>query len=308
MPDRERLTFTPVATEDYDRIYPFTSAFGEGSCQHSPVSMVSLAEKYGDSVCIRDGMLYTLRSRLCDENCRVYLAPLGAGDLGAAFGRIIADAASYGKRARFLTLTERTADVLKGAFPDRFDYEEDRDLAEYIYRTEVMAAFSGGALRKRRAEVHTFWHSFGQRASITRITPADFEECLAFEQKWLRDNLETHDRETLLRDAEVIDFQMAHFDALHLSGVILRVDGVTHGFCYGTKLGDTYDVIVEKADRAVPHSYKVLRQESAKQCAADCLFVNMEEDLGVPGLRDLKIAYKPERLLRKLTATERERV
>ena len=169
-----------------------------------------------------------------------------------------------------------------------------------------MAAFSGSALRKRRGEVHTFWRIYGQRAVITRIRPEDFADCLAYEQTWLEDNIETHDRDTLLRDARMIDFQIAHYDELHLSGVILRIDGVVRGVCYGTKLGDTYDVIVEKADRSVPHSYKVLRQESAKQCAADCLFVNMEEDVGVPGLRTLKNAYKPERLLRKLVATERE--
>ena len=307
MPDQKRLAFRPVSLTDYDRLYPFTSVLGEGSCQHSPVSMYSLAEKYGDCVCIEDGVLYTLRSRLCDDRYRVYLAPLGGAAAGETFGRIFEDAASYGKKARFHTLTEKAAAALKEAFPARFDYTEDRDLAEYIYRAEVMAAFSGSALRKRRAEVHTFWHAYGPRAGITRICPADFADCLAYEKIWLRDNLETHDRETLLRDARMIERQMAHFEELRLSGVILRIDGTTHGFCYGTKLGDTYDVIVEKADRSIPHSYKVLRQESAKQCAMDCAFINMEEDVGVPGLRTLKNAYKPDRLLRKLIATERDR-
>ena len=305
MPDTEKLAFAPVTLEDYDRLYPYTSAFGEGSCQHSPVSMYSVAEKYGDCICIENNVLYTLRSRLCDDTYRVYLAPLCGKNIEAAFGLIMEDAHSCGKLVKFVTLTEHAADALKAAFPNRFDYEENRDMAEYIYRSGVMAEFYGKELRKRRAEVHTFWNSYGQRASITRIRPEDFEDCLAYEQKWLADNLETHDRETLLRDARMIDIQMAHFDELHLSGVILRIDGRTCGFCYGTKLGDTYDVIVEKADRSVPHSYKVLRQESAKQCASDCNYVNMEEDVGVPGLRALKQAYKPERLLRKFIVTER---
>ena len=306
MADNEKLEFQPVRLEDYDRIYPYTSVYGEGSCQHSPVSMYSQSEKYGDSVCIQDKVLYTLRSHLCNDTYRVYLAPLCADNLiKDAFARILADAKSYGKKVKFVTLTESVADMLEEAFPGRFEYEENRDMAEYIYRATQMAEFSGKELRKRRAEVHTFWNTFGERASITPIRHEDIPSCLKYEQKWLADNLETHDKDTLLRDARMIEMQMEEYNALHLSGVILRIDGVIRGFCYGTKLGNTYDVIVEKADRDVPHSFKVLRMESAKQCAADCEFVNMEEDVGLPGLRALKLAYKPEFLLQKLIATER---
>ena len=299
------MEFTPVRLEDYDRIYPYTSVYGEGSCQHSPVSMYSLAEKYGDSVCVRDGALYTLRARLCDETFRVYLGPLGGG---ADFAPILEDARAHGKRVKFVTLTESAAAALEKAYPGRFEFTEDRDLAEYVYRSEVMASFSGSELRKRRAEVHTFRHMYGDRAKVTEITPADFRDVLAFERKWLADNLETHDRAVLERDERMIETQIAHFDELRLRGVILRIDGVTAGFCYGTLLNpDFYDVIVEKADRAVPHSFKVLRQESARRCAEHgCAFVNMEEDVGLPGLRALKMAYKPERLIRKLIGTERE--
>ena len=81
MQDSQALAFLPVTWEDYELIYPYTSAYGEGSCQHSPVSMASLEEKYGDSICMRDGFMYTLRSRLCDDEYRVYLAPLGSGDV-----------------------------------------------------------------------------------------------------------------------------------------------------------------------------------------------------------------------------------
>lgn len=305
VPQAVDLTFTPVGLDDIDRIYPYTSAYGEGSCQHSPVSMFSLAEKYEDSVCVQDGFLYTLRRRLCDERYRVYLAPLGSGNQAAAYRRVLDDAASHGKRAKFMSITQTAANALEEAFPGRFDIAEDRDLAEYKYRTEKMSAFLGGPLRKRRAEVHTFWNQYGRRATVTRIGLEDFADCLAYERKWLEENLETHDADTLRRDARMIDSQIAHFDALRLSGVILRIDGVVCGFCYGTRLGDTYDVIVEKAERAIPHSYKVLRQESTRQCAAGCEWVNMEEDLGLPGLRALKKAYKPDCLLRKYIATER---
>lgn len=300
------LFFAPVDLEMFDQIYRYTSAFGEGSCQHSPCSMYSLAEKYGDAVCERDGILYTLRSRLCDKDFRVYLVPMGEGNLKEAFSNILLDARRYGKRAKFFTLTEKYAVFLKEEFPSRFTIEEDRDHAEYIYRTEVMSAFSGGKLKKRRSEVNTFWNLYGKRASVTKIVPEDFPDLLEFERKWLEQNKETHDMEALEREGRMIEMQMAHFDALHLSGIVLRIDGAVAGFGYGTKLSDTYyDAMIEKGDRNVQNVYKVLRQESVKQCAMDQTYVNMEEDVGIPGLRALKYAYKPEFLLHKYIGTER---
>ena len=303
-----KLQFQSVTPEDYDRIYPYTSAFGEGSCQHSPVSMVSLAEKYGDCVCIRDDTLFTLRKNLCDETFRVYLAPLGSGDPQKAYGQILSDAAAYGKRARFLTLTERAADELRAAYPDRFEISEDRDLAEYFYHTAQMGTFSGSDLRKRRGEIHTFWHRYGDRATVVPITAADVNDILAFEDAWLEQNKETHDGDALEREARMIELQMRLFTPLHLSGVVVRIDGEVKGFGYGTKLsGQFYDAIAEKGDKAVPYIYRVLRQESVKQCAMDCAYVNMEEDVGVPGLRALKLAYRPAYLLKKFAATEKEK-
>ena len=110
------LEFSPVAPEDYDRIFPFTSRYGEGSCQLSPVSMFSLSEKYGDSVCVRNGVLYTLRKNLCDESFRVYLAPLG-DDARSGYASVLSDAAAYGKRVRFESLTEAQASLLEEVFP-----------------------------------------------------------------------------------------------------------------------------------------------------------------------------------------------
>ena len=71
MPGVQKLHFAPVALDDLGWIHSYTSVWGEGSCQHSPVSMWSLSEKYGDAVCEEDHILYTLRSRLSGAGFRV---------------------------------------------------------------------------------------------------------------------------------------------------------------------------------------------------------------------------------------------
>lgn len=300
------LEFHPLTLPEYDTVYAYMSAHGEGSCQHSFVSMFSLFEKYGDCICEKDGFLYTLRSHYGDEQYRVYLAPMGDGDLKAAFQNILDDAHHYGRKVKFVTLTQSYADFVRENFGDLFEYTEDRDLAEYMYRTEKMSTFSGNQLMKRRTETHKFWNTYGERATVKLITHDDFDEILAFEQFWLEQNTTTHDMHSLSREARAIEYQLAHYDELHLSGIVLRIDGVVRGYGYGTKLSDEfYDALIEKGDRSVLNIYRVLRLESVKQCATECTYVNMEEDLGIEGLRALKYAYKPEYLLNKYIVTEK---
>ena len=112
---------------------------------------------------------------------------------------------------------------------------------------------------------------------------------------------------SLDREARMIEKQLHHFDELRLSGIALRLDGQVFGFAYGTKVNDEYyDAIAEKGDKSVPYIHRVLRQELVKQCASDCAFLNIEEDLGVPGLRTMKNLYRPAFLLRKYLVKERE--
>jgi hypothetical protein len=302
--EKKKLEFTQITLDDLQKIYKYTSKYGEGSCQHSPVSMWSLSEKYGDEYCIEDDVLYILRKNLCGDEYRVYLAPMGEGDKKEQFKRIMADAAAFGEKVKFISLTENCKNALEEIFPGEFVIEENIDLAEYMFTTKRMSTFSGNSLRKRRSEANTFWNIYGDRAQIKLITPDDFPEILQFEKKWIESKADKSYLYALRRESRMIDKQLQHFDELGLSGIVLRIDGVVQGFGYGGKLSDTfYDAIIEKGNREIPHIYKVLRQESVKQCAMECEYVNMEEDVGIEGLRALKNSYKPEYLLHKFIAS-----
>ena len=65
-----------------------------------------------------------------------------------------------------------------------------------------------------------------------------------------------------------------------------------------------YDIMIEKGVRDIPGVYRVLRAEDTKLRAASFAYMNYEEDVGVPGLRQLKESYGPARLLTKYVMTE----
>ena len=64
-------------------------------------------------------------------------------------------------------------------------------------------------------------------------------------------------------------------------------------------MGDTLIIHIEKADTAFDGAYQKLVCEYAKMFAGSAQYVNREEDLGDPGMRQSKEQYHPVALLEK---------
>lgn len=300
------LDFKPVTLKEQDVIRHYMETYGENSCQHSFVSMYSLYEKYGDAVCEQEGFLYTMREHLCRDHVRVYLAPMGAGEKRKAFQNILDDAHRHNAIAEFQTLTEPAKCFLETEFPGQFEFRNLRDYAEYLYTAKKLVTLSGKKLSGKRYDANVFRRAYGTRMNVSIIQEQDFDELLSFEKKWLIQCREDHDTDALMREFRVIQKQLDHYRKLNLSGIVLRIDGTVCGFGYGTPISTScYDALIEKGDRNIPNIYRILNQEAVRQCAMDYLYVNREEDVGVPGLRASKLAYQPDILMKKYLAVEK---
>ena len=296
--DFERLDFARKAEID-----ALTARYGEGSCQHSFVAMYTLQEKYGDAACLADGTLYVRREKLCTDELSVYLMPLGEADPARSVGQLLEDAHARGTRLRFFTATERAAETLRRAFPGRFAYEEERDYAEYFLLTQKLAELPKAELFGKRRSVRRFFRDCPGTPSITDLTADDLDDVLSFHRAWVAENMESHDAESLLRETRTVQLQLEHFAQLRLRGLCVRVDGAVRGYCYGNALSEeVFDGIAMKGDRSVPNINALMYHELGKRCG--CRYLNAEEDLGIPGLRESKLSYKPERLLKKFVVTE----
>ena len=95
-------------------------------------------------------------------------------------------------------------------------------------------------------------------------------------------------------------------EELSASGLLLRLDGVVIAFTVGAPIGcDTFDIIGEKADADIVGAYQAINQAFAAQIAENYLYINREEDMGLPGLRRAKESYHPQTLLMKHEAVWR---
>lgn len=304
------LAFRPLSFSDADRVRHFLEPNSEGSCQHAFASLLSLHEKYGDEICEADDTLFIHRANLDQQGVRVYLAPMPGrsyAEVGAApWQTVLDDAHAHGCRVLFHTLTEKTKSYLDAFVPSRFSFNPRRDLAEYIYESGRIAEFSGHALAKRRTEVRKLWNTFGDRLQISSIGPDDFCDICRCEAQWLAEHNGDPDFDSLARESRIVRFQLKNWTALKLRGIIARIDGKPVGFSYGAPVNGLYfDALIEKANPQIPGLYRALFQEEARQSASDYRYINREEDLGIPGLREVKMLYVPDILLEKYDAEER---
>ena len=90
----------------------------------------------------------------------------------------------------------------------------------------------------------------------------------------------------------------SNWDALGMIGGSIFVDGCMVAFTYGAAVTtDTFDVCVEKADRHVEGVFAIINQQFAEHLPEQYIYLNREEDMGIPGLRQAKLSYHPEILL-----------
>ena len=303
------LPFETITLDQKPVLDAYLHRYGEGSCQHSFVSMFCMSEKYGDMVCLKDGFLTVLRANQCTDDQRVYLFPMGDSTnrerLAQAVQDILDDAHAHGATACFRTVTEQAKQFLQEMFPDRFQFEYCRDYAEYLYTYNKLANLPGSEMASKRHDINTFYRDFGDRTVIERIAPAHLDGILAFQKRWLEDYLGGVEDVQLDCENLAIHRGISHFSELGLSGIVVFVDGKLVGYAYGAPLSDThYDVIIEKGDRRIPDIYRILNRELVRMCCHGFTYINREEDVGVEGLRKAKLSYKPDCFIEKYLVTE----
>jgi len=173
-----------------------------------------------------------------------------------------------------------------------------RDQYDYIYRRTDLATLHGKHLDAKRNHIHRF-RAEHPDFEYRPLTPELFDECRRLTEIWQEEKNENYKRnETIDAEHRVIETIFSHWDALGMIGGSIFVDGRMVAFTYGAAVTtDTFDVCVEKADRHVEGAFAIINQQFAEHLPEQYVYLNREEDMGIPGLRQAKLSYHPEILL-----------
>jgi uncharacterized protein len=190
---------------------------------------------------------------------------------------------------------QRLADELNG--DEHFVVSEVRDHFDYVYRTEDLAQLAGRKYSAKRNHINQFTRYY--RSEYRPITEELVEECLALAEVWCEQRLCEEDL-SLQHELSGIEDALRNFQALELDGGAVLIQGKVQAFALGELLDEQTAVVhIEKANPEFKGIYPTVTQMYAERWQEETEYINLEQDLGEPGLRRAKESYYPAHMVKK---------
>jgi hypothetical protein len=227
---------------------------------------------------------------------KVLLQPIGEGDVAATIKKFLVLPEEQGSEFKYLP--KSGADVLRN--DSGVQVTEDRDNADYVYFTDDLVDLPGRKYDAKRNFINRFKSEHEYR--YLDLSPDVAARCMTFEEHWCTDRSCQSD-EGLSHEMEAVLEMLVNFEHLGYEGGAIEVDGSIAAFTTGEALNpETFVVHVEKADAKLAGIYAVINNEFCRHAAGRFKYVNREQDLGIPGLRQAKLSYHPLRIVETFRA------
>ncbi|MCC7554255.1 MAG: DUF2156 domain-containing protein [Methanobacteriaceae archaeon] len=176
-----------------------------------------------------------------------------------------------------------------------FTLIEDRDSFDYIYTSNKLISLSGSKLRHKRKGIKKFRENY--EYVYEELNSDNLIEAKEFTINIIKNS--NNDYDEIIAMEEMFD----NFFELDIKGCVIKIDDKIVGVSTGEELTkDTVVIHCERADTQYEGIYNFINQEFCKKQWSDYKFINREEDLGIEGLRQAKLTYRPDLLLSKYVA------
>ncbi len=199
---------------------------------------------------------------------------------------------------RSLLVCEAAKQKIEADCPGLMNFEDSRDLSEYIYKVADLINLEGHIYRSKRNRISSFVKKYPNLACID-YTPELFKVCMDLDKAWEVDKLpESEDDFAALaaREAErnALRRTLAQADFLNVKACLVEEEGKVIGLTVGEQTSpDMVMIHFEKCHPDYRDLYAWLNREFLRRYWSGAVYVNREEDLGEEGLRRAKLSYNP---------------
>jgi hypothetical protein len=289
------MTFHPLTLSDREAMQAVTLHSGRRNCNYTFANLVGWKFLFGTEVCVLENAVvlrYTFNGQRAYMVCTA--EALSSALIEALFDDSNGDFSDGTECGAAMTLIGLEDSQVAQYPPFSISVEPVRDQYDYIYRRTDLAALHGRHLDAKRNHIRRF-RAEHPDFEYRPLTPELFDECRRLTETWqeFKDASDTIDVEK-----QAMETIFSNWDALGMTGGSIFVDGRMVAFTYGAAVTtDTLDVCVEKADRHVEGAFAIINQQFAEHLPEQYIYLNREEDMGIPGLRQAKLSYHPEILL-----------
>ena len=283
------LSFHPLTLADREAMQAVTLLSGRRNCNFTFANLVGWQFLFNTEVCVLRNAV-VLRYTVGDEPVFMVCAP---GDVPPELIGALLESSSG--KLTIVGLEDSQATAIKtNCLEFLVETVPLRNQYDYIYRRADLASLHGGMLKAKRNHVNRFREEHPD-FEYRWLSPELFDECRRVTEIW-QEEKDTSD--TIAEEKKVMETVFAQWDELRMMGGSIFTEGRMVAFTYGNAVtNDTFDICVEKADRRVEGAFAVINQQFAEHLPEQYVYINREEDMGLPGLRKAKLSYHPEILL-----------
>ncbi|MFH1761001.1 MAG: phosphatidylglycerol lysyltransferase domain-containing protein [bacterium] len=172
---------------------------------------------------------------------------------------------------------------------------------DYIYLQKDLAELKGKKYDGKRNHIN----KFTKMCPDNKFVPIEVKhkkDALELFEKWFEIRKESRFFPKLAYNSQkqAIEKSFKYFEQLALSGGAIICNNKLQGFIIGSRLNaETISVHFAYGHPAVSGITPALFNKAGKTVFGNYKYINLEQDLGIPGLRKSKLSYHPHHLERK---------
>ncbi len=176
---------------------------------------------------------------------------------------------------------------------------------DYIYERKKIAELKGRKFDGKRNHLKKFQKKF-PGYQFKKLEKSDQAAAVELFEKWFKEkNPETNPQDDFLKlqyQSQKIAFDLAFnfMEELEIEGGGIFIDNQLKGFILGSQQNqETATLHFQYTDPQIRGINQVLLWEACNHCFLSYKYVNLEQDLGIPGLRKSKMSYHPDKVEKK---------
>lgn len=259
-------------------------AYGQELSAYAFLSLYLWQKPMGLSLYMDEDM-YTARISKFGSN--TWFFPCGSADAVLRFLREQQETVDFA----LCYLREKDVCFLQEHFSDMYRFVHDSDSSEYIYDCEGHRTLCGKPYANVRTQLHKIERE--HELVVETITDQNISACISVIQKWESLRETEWSEETVQVDL----MALKEYASLGMDGILVWADEQPAGVAVGYPLTtDTYDLFLAKADHSIPGLGYYVQRAFFLSRPEGVRWINMEEDLGIGGLRNMKKRLAPVRM------------
>jgi hypothetical protein len=231
------------------------------------------------------------------DNKKYFMQPFGFKDQKKAIDFII----NYGLKNNITNtikrLDEKSIQLIKDT---GLKIIEDIDNFDYVYNADDLAFLKGRKYSNKRGFIKKFYAEYYHK--YWKVGKKCIPKCIDLAEKWMKSR---ENDPSVVNEYKAIIELMENYDKLDAVGGLICCDEKVIAFEFGEKLNkDTFVIHFEKGDADYLGVYQTINKMFVEnEIDGKYKFVNREQDLGIPGIRQAKQSYYPAKMIKKYTVT-----